>query len=67
VGSLITLADKPLYGHYGTAPEAFGVSALADQQLGGLLMWVIGGTFWLVILTVIFFVWADREQHDAYA
>jgi len=66
VGSLLALADKPLYKHYGVAAEQFGVAPIADQQLGGLLMWVIGGTYWLVILTVIFFVWADREQQHAY-
>ncbi len=66
VGSLLTLTDQVLYKHYGTGPEQFGVSALTDQQLGGLLMWVVGGTYWLVILTVIFFVWADREQDRAY-
>jgi putative membrane protein len=66
VGSLLTLADQVLYRHYAGVPEQLGVSGLADQQLGGLLMWVVGGTFWLVILTIIFFVWADRDQHNVY-
>ncbi|HZT06798.1 MAG TPA: cytochrome c oxidase assembly protein [Chloroflexota bacterium] len=66
IGSLLTLADRVLYTHYGSAPERFGVSPLADQQVGGLLMWVVGGTYWLVILTVVFFIWADREERHAY-
>ena len=66
VGSLLTLSDTLLYKHYAAVPELYGVSPVADQQLGGLLMWVVGGTFWLLVLTVIFFIWADREQDHAY-
>jgi putative membrane protein len=66
VGSLLTLSDKMLYKHYGTAADQVGISPVSDQQLGGLLMWVVGGTFWLVVLTIIFFIWADREQDRAY-
>jgi cytochrome c oxidase assembly factor CtaG len=66
VGSLLTLADWVLYRHYGTKPLELGVSPVADQQLGGLLMWVVAGTFFLVILTTIFFVWADREEATAF-
>jgi putative membrane protein len=66
VGSLLSLADFVLYRHYLRGPLELGVSPVADQQLGGLLMWVIGGTFWLVAMTVIFFVWADREEARAY-
>jgi len=66
VGSLLTLSDTLLYKHYAAVPELYGLSPVADQQLGGLLMWVVGGTFWLLVLTVIFFIWADREQDRAY-
>jgi putative membrane protein len=65
VGSLLTLADWVMYRHYGTRPLDFGISPVTDQQLGGLLMWVVAGTFFLVILTVIFFIWADREEATA--
>jgi len=65
VGSLLTLADWVLYRHYGTRPLDLGIAPVSDQQLGGLLMWVVGGTFFLVVLTVIFFTWADREEATA--
>jgi putative membrane protein len=67
VGSLLTFVDWVMYRHYGARPMLLGVSPTADQQMGGLLMWVVGGTFYLVILTVIFFIWADREEQTAYA
>ena len=65
-GSLITLADGVLYRRYGDWPLAMAMSPLADQQLGGLLMWVVQGTFFLILLTVLFFIWANREEKDAY-
>lgn len=40
LGALITFARSPLYvPHFSTA-EMWGISAIADQQLAGLLMWV---------------------------
>lgn len=41
--ALLTFAPTPWYRAYAGA-----ASALADQQLGGLLMWVPGGTVYLV-------------------
>lgn len=66
VGSLLTLSDRVLYREYLTKALGVGVSPLADQQVGGLLMWVVGGTFWLVVLTVIFYIWAAKEERQAY-
>jgi len=66
VGSLLTLADWVMYQHYGTRPFDLGFSPVSDQQLGGLIMWVVAGTFFLVVLTTIFFVWADREEAKAF-
>ena len=43
LGALLTFAPEPLYAIHATAPLAWGFSPLADQQLGGLLMWVPAG------------------------
>ncbi|ALN74307.1 cytochrome c oxidase assembly protein [Aureimonas sp. AU20] len=40
LGALITFAPAPLYAPHVLTTEAFGLSALEDQQLAGLLMWV---------------------------
>lgn len=40
LAAILTLAPQPLYGPHLVAPLAWGLSPLADQQLGGLLMWV---------------------------
>jgi putative membrane protein len=40
LGGLITMAPRPLYGSYVQRTELWGMTALEDQQLAGLLMWV---------------------------
>ncbi|MGX9855082.1 cytochrome c oxidase assembly protein [Limimaricola variabilis] len=40
LGALLTFAPAPLYAVHGLAPLAWGLTPLADQQLGGLIMWV---------------------------
>ena len=40
LGALITFAPEPLYLPHFLVTAPFGLSALEDQQLGGLIMWV---------------------------
>jgi putative membrane protein len=40
LGGLVTMAPRPLYGWYAGRTEPWGLTALEDQQLAGLLMWV---------------------------
>ncbi|HSB89132.1 MAG TPA: cytochrome c oxidase assembly protein [Anaerolineales bacterium] len=42
LAALLTLSPVVLYTAYAHAPMAFGFTPLADQQLGGLLMWLPG-------------------------
>jgi putative membrane protein len=46
LGALLTFASVPWYHAY-VDGAAWGLSALEDQQLGGLLMWVPGGIAYL--------------------
>jgi putative membrane protein len=61
-GALITLADSVLYPFYIAAPRVWGLAPLADQQLGGLAMWVVGTIYLWVAATVVWFRWAMREE-----
>ena len=47
LGALLTLAPRPLYA-YPMSPAGWGLTALSDQQLAGLLMWVPTGAFYLL-------------------
>ena len=61
-GALITLADRVLYPFYVSAPRVWGLTPIADQQLGGLLMWVVGTIYLWITATVVWFRWSAREE-----
>jgi putative membrane protein len=64
VAALITFAQNPLYEWYALAPRFMGMSAVEDQRLGGLLMWVPGTLFYWMVLTVVYFRWARQERRE---
>jgi putative membrane protein len=64
VAAMITGAEDTLYPFYAAAPRLFGLTALADQRLGGLIMWVPAGLIPLVAFTVVFFHWVAAEDDD---
>jgi putative membrane protein len=43
LGALLTFVPEALYAIHAAAPPAWGFTPLADQQLGGLIMWVPAG------------------------
>ena len=61
-GALITLSDSVLYPFYAAAPRVWVLPALADQQIGGLLMWVPGGLVLWGAMTLVWFRWSAREE-----
>src|SRR4029079_18381240 len=48
LGALLTLAPTPWYLPVPQALSEWGLSALEDQQIGGLIMWVPAGAVYLV-------------------
>lgn len=64
VAAFVAGAEHPLYPWYVMAPRLFGLTALADQQLAGIIMWVPAGVVPLVAFTVVFFRWAAAEPDE---
>jgi putative membrane protein len=62
VGALLAGAGAAYYATYVMAPRIVGLSPLEDQQVGGLIMWVGSGLYFLVAIGVVFFLWASREE-----
>lgn len=63
VGAILTFGDRPIYATYAAAPRVVELlNALDDQRLGGLIMWVIGSVFYLVVMGIVFFTWFEREE-----
>jgi putative membrane protein len=62
IAALITFAGTPLYQWYALAPRLWGMTAVEDQRLGGLIMWVPGTLYYWGVLSVVYFRWALRER-----
>ena len=48
LGALLTFSSFAWYPHYAATTLAYGFSALADQQLGGLMMWIPAGLVYVI-------------------
>lgn len=64
VGLMLVYAEYPAYATYELAPPVFGVSALADQQVAGLVMKFGAGLVLWSVMGVIFFRWYLRESEE---
>ncbi|MDR3576793.1 MAG: cytochrome c oxidase assembly protein [Anaerolineaceae bacterium] len=62
LSAIIVFANNVLYPTYAAAPRAFGISALTDQSIAGLVMGMPGGMIYLLALTIVFFRWNSREE-----
>lgn len=61
-GAWLTFAEGAVYSVYDIPNRLWGVSVTSDQQIAGLLMKLVGGTYLWVLITVIFFRWANRPD-----
>jgi putative membrane protein len=50
LGAVITFAARPLYAVHGLTTEAWSLTPLQDQQLGGIIMWIPAGAVLLVAI-----------------
>ncbi|MGI9145273.1 MAG: cytochrome c oxidase assembly protein [Chloroflexota bacterium] len=65
IGVLLTFSSEPLYTIYRLAPRIAGLSALQDQQLAGLIMWVPSGLVYLsAILVQVGLLLRSGERSD---
>lgn len=60
----LLLAEFPAYGIYELAPRVTSLSAMEDQQIAGGLLLLIGGTYVLGVISVVFFRWFAEPQTD---
>ncbi|HEY1292399.1 MAG TPA: cytochrome c oxidase assembly protein [Chloroflexota bacterium] len=66
IGALLTFAQRPFYITYIAAPRLTALSAVEDQQLAGLIMWIPGGlVFGIAVLWLLASVLRDEETADA--
>lgn len=60
--SFLTFAHSPLYSIYEGFQRPWGLSAVEDQRIGGLLMKIGGGFLLWSVIAVLFFRWSVKEE-----
>lgn len=62
--SFLTFGQTVLYKVYDVPPETFGISALSDQRLAGLIMKIGGGGLLWLVIAWYFFKWFSVEEKE---
>lgn len=62
--SFLTFAERPLYAVYVEAPRLWGISAITDQMVAGLIMKIVGGLLLWIAIAFLFFKWYASEQKN---
>jgi putative membrane protein len=62
LGALLTVAPHPLYPVYSAGVRGWGLTALEDQQLAGLIMWIPGGLTYLVAALALTKAWLTESE-----
>jgi putative membrane protein len=57
LGALLTFSQHAWYAPYAQTASAWNLTGLEDQQLGGLIMWVPGGTVLLAVSLLMLVKW----------
>jgi cytochrome c oxidase assembly factor CtaG len=65
LGMAILFAQTPLYQHYATLGAPYGITALADQQAAGGIMWLGGDITFIGAILLLIGGWMRHEQRDA--
>jgi putative membrane protein len=60
--SFLTFSDGVIYSFYENAPRIWGISAISDQQVAGLIMKLGGGLLLWTVIGVLFFRWSAKEE-----
>jgi cytochrome c oxidase assembly factor CtaG len=62
LGVALMSAPAVLYPHYLTNLRTWGPTALTDQNLGGILMWVFGDVVFLIGMGAVVAAWVRHED-----
>lgn len=64
LAALITLSSVQLYRFYSNSSLQWGLTPLADQQLGGLAMWLPGDYLYMILIVWMFKKLLDQANQE---
>jgi putative membrane protein len=67
LGALLTLSNSTWYPSYTETAPTWGLTALEDQQLGGLIMWIPAGIVYVIGGLALFARWLRESEARAVA
>jgi len=67
LGALLTFAPVVIYPAYAATAPKWGLTALQDQQLGGLIMWVPAGVVYMAAGLALFATWINLARASVLA
>lgn len=62
-GIVIAFAGQVIYSYYLSVPRIWGIDALGDQTLAGVLMWVPGSMMYLMAILILLARWLQDEEN----
>jgi putative membrane protein len=62
LGVLLTFATHVWYPDYAHTTQAWGLTPLEDQQLGGLIMWIPAGVVYVVAALILVAAWLRESE-----
>ncbi|MGH7010310.1 MAG: cytochrome c oxidase assembly protein [Caulobacteraceae bacterium] len=62
IGAFICFKSVELYPAYDVVGRLFGVTPMADERLGGFIMWAPASMMMLIPLLVVIHAWAGQEE-----
>lgn len=65
IGAMLTFANQPFYRTYAEMEMPWGFTPVTDQQLGGLIMWIPGGMFFLIPVIGLLVALLNNEERPA--
>ena len=64
LGAGITFNSEFIYTAYSEVEQPFALRPLVDQQLGGLLLWVVGDMMSILTAGIVMVMWWQKEEAE---
>ena len=65
LGAAITFQSSVIYEGYARVTQPYSLSLIFDQQLGGLILWVVGDMMSILVGAVMMIMWYEKEEGGA--